>query len=237
MGREALLQFFQLEFDTTTTYYIVSAPQDAKLGTAIFVSPYLGEVVRVERLVVRYRVCDDERAVCGERDAHLRERCIPFRSCGAVQSAQRHVGKRLRHAVTAPHLARKVAEQLRQLLADSPTAQQERLHLSEEGRLALHFNNAKSWTYYDPAWGVDYGFEIAGADGVWKKAYLVNGNDGKTKVEPWKTKGVIEGRDLLLAADGIEKPLKVRYLYEKPWIGGLFADSGLPLGPFEAEVK
>ncbi len=120
------------------------------------------------------------------------------------------------------------------LVADAPTLAG---ICSEEGRLALHFNNAKSWTYYDPAWGVDYGFEIAGADGVWKKAYLVNGNDGKTKVEPGKTKGIIEGRDLLLAADGIEKPLKVRYLYEKPWIGGLFADSGLPLGPFEAEVK
>ena len=120
------------------------------------------------------------------------------------------------------------------LVADAPTPAG---ICSEEGRLALHFNNAKSWTYYDPAWGVDYGFEIAGADGVWKKAYLVNGNDGKTKVEPGKTKGIIEGRDLLLAADGIEKPLKVRYLYEKPWIGGLFADSGLPLGPFEAEVK
>ena len=31
--------------------------------------------------------------------------------------------------------------------------------------------------------------------------------------------------------------MKVRYLYNAPWVGTVYADSGLPLGPFEAEVK
>ena len=120
------------------------------------------------------------------------------------------------------------------LVADAPT-----LHgvCSEEGRLIMSFNDAKGWYAYAPDWSVDYGFEIAGPDGVWHKAYLVNANGGAQKTVPWQTRGVCEGRDLVLASDRVEKPMKVRYLHEKPWVGAIYADSGLPLGPFEAEVK
>ncbi len=120
------------------------------------------------------------------------------------------------------------------LVADAPVLKD---ICAEEGRLALRFDHADGWYVYHPAWGVESGFEIAGADGVWKKAYIVNANNGATKRQPWKTKGIVEGRDLILAADGVEKPLKVRYLFSKPWVGTLHATSGLPLGPFEAEVK
>lgn len=120
------------------------------------------------------------------------------------------------------------------LVADAPTL---RGICSEEGRLILSFNNAKGWYVYQPDWGVDYGFEIAGPDGEWKKAYIVNVNGGAKERKDWLTTGTSEGRDLILAADGVEKPMKVRYLYSKPWIGTVYADSGLPLGPFEAEVK
>lgn len=120
------------------------------------------------------------------------------------------------------------------LVADVPTL---RGICSEEGRLVLSFNDAKSWYVYHPAWGADYGFEIAGTDGAWKKAYIVNANKGAKKTIPWHTNGSCTGRDLVLAADGVEKPMKVRYLYNKPWVGTIYADSGLPLGPFEAEVK
>ena len=120
------------------------------------------------------------------------------------------------------------------LVADSPTL---RGVCSEEGRIILAFDNAKGWRYYAKDWGVDYGFEVAGTDGEWKPAYIVNANKGAKKGVAWRTNGKVEGSDLVLEADGVEKPMKVRYLYGKPWIGGLFADSGLPLGPFEAEVK
>jgi len=120
------------------------------------------------------------------------------------------------------------------IVADSPTLKGV---CSEEGRLILAFDNAKGWRYYASDWGIDYGFEIAGPDGEWKKAYIANASKGAKKSVPWRTNGVVEGADLILEAEGVEKPMKVRYLYEKPWTGGLFADSGLPLGPFEAEVK
>ena len=118
--------------------------------------------------------------------------------------------------------------------ADAPTL---RGICSEEGRLILSFSNAKGWYVYQPDWGVDYNLEIAGPDGVWKKAYIVNANGGAKEAKPWETRGVCEGRDLILAADGVEKPMKVRYLRCAPWVGTIYADSGLPLGPFEAEVK
>ncbi|MGN0853957.1 MAG: sialate O-acetylesterase [Kiritimatiellia bacterium] len=120
------------------------------------------------------------------------------------------------------------------LVAEAPTL---RGICSEEGRLIMSFHNAQGWYVYQPDWGVDCGFEIAGPDGEWKKAYLVNVNKGAKKPVPWHTDGVCEGRDLILAADEVEKPMKVRYLYRKPWVGTVYADSGLPLGPFEAEVK
>ncbi len=120
------------------------------------------------------------------------------------------------------------------IVADSPTL---RGVCSEEGRLILAFDNAKNWRYYAADWNVDYGFEVAGPDGEWKKAYIVNANKGATAKQAWKTNGAVDGSDLILEAQGVEKPMKVRYLFQKPWIGGLYADSGLPLGPFEAEVK
>ncbi len=120
------------------------------------------------------------------------------------------------------------------LVADAPVL---RGICSEEGRLILSFKNANGWYVYEPSWGVDYGLELAGPDGEWKKAYIVNVNGGAKTANPWWTNGKGEGRDLVLAADGIEKPMKVRYLFNKPWVGTIYADSGLPLGPFEAEVK
>ena len=108
---------------------------------------------------------------------------------------------------------------------------------SEEGRIIMRFDHAEGWYAYDPAWGVDFGFEVAGEDGVWHRAWLVNANDGKRVSKPWDTVGRIAGRDLVVAADEVEKPTKVRYLYSSPWISALHAFSGLPLGPFEAEVR
>ena len=45
-------------------------------------------------------------------------------------------------------------------------------------------------------WGVDYGLELAGPDGEWKKAYIVNVNGGAKTTKPWWTNGKGEGRDL-----------------------------------------
>ena len=120
------------------------------------------------------------------------------------------------------------------LVADSPAIKGV---CSEEGRIVMRFDHANGWYAYDPAWGVDYGFEVAGADGVWHPAFVVNANGGKTEKVSWHTRGEVAGRDLVVASEKVEKPVKVRYLHNPPYVGKMFATSGLPLGPFEAEVK
>ena len=105
----------------------------------------------------------------------------------------------------------------------------------EEDRVVLSFDHADGWYLYNPDWSVEVPFELAGADGKWVKAWLVNSNGGKRKAEEWGTAGHVKGKELVIAADGLKNPVKVRYLHESPWYGGLYAESGLPLGPFEAE--
>ena len=102
----------------------------------------------------------------------------------------------------------------------------------ETNRVVMSFNHADGWYLYNPDWTTEAPFEVAGEDGKWVSARVVNSNQGKTKPEAWVTRGQVEGKDLIIAAEGV-KPVKVRYLHEKPWRGNLYAASGVPLGPFE----
>jgi hypothetical protein len=45
-------------------------------------------------------------------------------------------------------------------------------------------------------------------------------------------RGGIEGKELIIKADGVAEPKKLRYLHSAPWFGSLYAESGLPVGAF-----
>ena len=105
----------------------------------------------------------------------------------------------------------------------------------EGDKFILSFNDAQGWYVYNHTMGdQSVGFELAGADGVFKPARLVN-----AKMTPhYRTKkpefrGVVEGKDLIVAADGVKEPKKLRYLFSAPWFGGLYNEVCLPLGAFE----
>ena len=120
------------------------------------------------------------------------------------------------------------------LVADAPTV----ASVTRDGENAVvACDHAKGWYLYNFDWSVEVPFEIAGPDGVWKPAWLVNCNGGVRKAAEWQTRGNINGDKLVLRADGVTEPKRVRYLFNAPWVGHLYADSGLPLGPFEAEVR
>ena len=109
-----------------------------------------------------------------------------------------------------------------------------------DGRtVKMDFSDATGWWLYNADWSVDVGFELAGADGEWKPARLVNTVNGLAASTPWKTKGAVDGGGtLVIEAEGVESPVRVRYLRERRWSGHLYStDSGLPLGPFEAEIR
>ena len=43
------------------------------------------------------------------------------------------------------------------------------------------------------------------------------------------------GADLVISAKGVDEPVKLRYLFRKPWKGNLYNEFALPLGAFEVE--
>ena len=48
--------------------------------------------------------------------------------------------------------------------------------------------------------------------------------------------GALEGRDIVLSAEGVPAPTAVRYLHSSPWFGSLYNEMGLPLGAFHADL-
>ena len=91
-------------------------------------------------------------------------------------------------------------------------------------RFILSFDNASAWYYYNADFSAPKGFEIAGPDGTFMPAVVVNKSH----------KGNYSGKELVVKAAGVAEPRAIRYLYAKPWVGSLYsADSALPLGPFE----
>ena len=110
------------------------------------------------------------------------------------------------------------------VIADSPTLKNWKV---DGDSFVLSFDNATAWYCYNADRSGAKGFEIAGPDGKFFPAVIVNKN----------TKGTYSGSELIVRADGVTEPRAIRYLYSSPWTGSLYSfDSGLPLGPFEVKT-
>ena len=97
------------------------------------------------------------------------------------------------------------------------------------GVVTLTFDPPDDWYYYNDDRSTPKGFDIAGPDGVFKPAKILN------KVV---NGGVLVGRDLQIVADGVTKPRRIRYLANVPQIGSLYAArTSLPLGHFEVDAR
>ena len=112
------------------------------------------------------------------------------------------------------------------IIDNSPTLKEWKI---EGDTFKMSFNDATSWYVYNADRSGVQGFEIAGPEGAFKPAKVVNAGVGG---------GTLKGAELIVKADGISKPRRLRYLASKPWIGALYSfDSGLPLGPFEIDAR
>ena len=111
---------------------------------------------------------------------------------------------------------------------ESPTLKSWRI---EGGKFILSFNDADEFYVYNADRSLTTGFEICGADGVWKPAkisnFKVSFNKGRKKCN-----GPVDGNELVVEAEGVAEPKKLRYLYSAPWFGSLYSESGLPVGAF-----
>ena len=110
------------------------------------------------------------------------------------------------------------------LKADSPTVKSAR---AEGASIVVEFDNAESLYVYNPDMSLTAGLEVCGADGAWKPGSIKN-----LKGE----KGLVDGARLVVEAEGVAEPKKLRYLHSKPWFGCIYNEVNLPLGAFEATV-
>jgi len=116
------------------------------------------------------------------------------------------------------------------LVDNSPTLKSWKI---EGDAFVLSFDDAKEWYVYNMDRSVQTGFEIAGADGKFVPAKIANLRCHKDKRSGKDVcDGCINGATLVVKADGVTAPVKLRYLYSRPWFGCLYNEVNLPLGAF-----
>ncbi len=103
----------------------------------------------------------------------------------------------------------------------------------EGSKFVLSFNDVDSWYVYNKDRSLDRGFEIAGADGVFKPARIENYNFGWGHKGKKHYNGTVKGKDLIVVSDEVKEPKKLRFLAKDPCEDFLYNESCLPLGPFE----
>ena len=104
-----------------------------------------------------------------------------------------------------------------------------------DGKATLVFDNVKSWYVYAPDRSRKPVFELAGADGKWQEAKVLNyrkhkGGDGKEIDTDY-----IDGSEIVLSSGVVPEPVKVRYMGKPRTAGTLYNEASLPLGPFETK--
>ena len=99
----------------------------------------------------------------------------------------------------------------------------------------LVFDHAsRLYIYHDDADGrktLELPFEVAGTNGVWRPARVLNVHTG---VGSWAKYGNIYSNTVIVASREVAEPVSVRYAWTKPWRNWLYNQVDLPLGTFSA---
>ncbi|MBO7447554.1 hypothetical protein J6U78_04405, partial [bacterium] len=107
------------------------------------------------------------------------------------------------------------------IIADSPKLTK---YIIEGDKFILSFDN-HNWYYYNDDRSEPKGFEIAGADGEFHPAKLLNETYNDSQ---------LRGTQLIVSSPDVKDPKSLRYLAQPPYEGSIFSeDSNLPLPPFE----
>ena len=108
--------------------------------------------------------------------------------------------------------------------ADSPTPREWRV---EGDAFVVEFDHAESLYLYNLDTSLKAGLELCGEDGEWKTGTIRNLKGDK---------GLIDGARLVVVADGVHAPRKLRYLHSRPWFGAIYNEVNLPMGAFLLEA-
>jgi len=119
----------------------------------------------------------------------------------------------------------------------SPTLKSWRI---EGDSFVLDFDHAKRLYVYTRNYSADAPFEIAGADGVFRPAKIVNAICEKINMAGGKVRTEYRGRidgcsRLVVKADGVLQPVKLRCCHAHPWLGTVYNEANLPLGAFHID--
>ena len=103
-----------------------------------------------------------------------------------------------------------------------------------DGRATVSFDHVKDWYVYAPRHSRSPAFELAGADGKWYPAKILNYRTTKDKDGNQVATDFIDGSSIVLESEGLADPVKVRYMGRPRTSGILYNEASLPLGPFES---
>ena len=104
----------------------------------------------------------------------------------------------------------------------------------KDGKATVAFANVKNWYVYDPDRQSKPAFELAGADGEWHPAVIVNFRKETDKDGNPRDTFFIDGPELVLTSEQVPDPARVRYMGQPRTSGILYNEASLPLGPFES---
>ena len=104
----------------------------------------------------------------------------------------------------------------------------------KDGVATVAFDHVKTWYVYNRDMSLGAPFELAGTNGVWKAAKLV---ECGRRFENWQTFGLIEHPELHLKSDEVAEPVAVRYMGRDRTVTTLYNQASLPLGPFELALE
>ena len=101
------------------------------------------------------------------------------------------------------------------------------------GKARLAFDHVKDWYVYAPDHSRAPAFELAGEDGVWHSATILNYRKRRDSEGKEKGTDFIDGPEIVLSSAEVANPIKVRYMGKPLTSGTLYNEASLPLGPFE----
>ena len=105
------------------------------------------------------------------------------------------------------------------------------------GKARLAFDHVKDWYVYAPDHSRAPAFELAGEDGVWHPATILNYRKRKNSEGKETGTDFIDGPEIVLSSAEVSNPVKVRYMGKPLTSGTLYNEASLPLGPFESTSK
>lgn len=102
-----------------------------------------------------------------------------------------------------------------------------------DGKATISFDHATAFYVYSPDRSHNAAFELAGGDGVWHPAKVLNYEPTTDKQGNPIIGYDIRGSQIILQSEKVPSPAKVRYLGAPRTAGTVYNQASLPLGAFE----